>query len=459
MIPMVRVSNDGRVQRHDMLFEDMLKTLVWSEIEGKKRKTLPLRDLRLFWPRQNVSKSPYQRMSAIVEEKNRPAILPRPKVKCFLLDLGTLKLLCRSDFVDILYSKESDSHRRSSVNHFVQELRSSLSETLKMLKADSSCETLVFELQVLEAALSTTVAKFFRQLELVEPLLDGLVADTVSNPTEIKVGRLAALKKSIFLQSQKVQAITSAMKDLLNNNRDMADMYLDSSPREEYDHEEVEFLLEAYVADLAQIDMRAQAMIAHIDDTLQILELHLNARRNRIIRLSLILETFAVTTGTGAFIGSIFGMNLLSGFESHPTAFYWIVGGTGTFMISVLGLLALRFRHLVLNSPDSVENQHSALKHFFSYIEIIEAKVKMTDSISRQEFKSIVQNVVGNDVDAKEVDILFNVLDGNANNHLEFTELPPLNALRLKSSSPTATTKKSLELNTNTKEQQDIIQH
>merc|ERR1719468_945368 len=173
------------------------------------------------------------------------------------------------------------------------------------------------------------------------------------------------------------------MKDLLNNNRDMADMYLDSSPREEYDHEEVEFLLEAYVADLAQIDMRAQAMIAHIDDTLQILELHLNARRNRIIRLSLILETFAVTTGTGAFIGSIFGMNLLSGFESHPTAFYWIVGGTGTFMISVLGLLALRFRHLVLNSPDSVENQHSALKHFFSYIEIIEAKVKMTDSISR----------------------------------------------------------------------------
>ena len=42
------------------------------------------------------------------------------------------------------------------------------------------------------------------------------------------------------------------------------------------------------------------------------------------------METLAVATGTGAFIGSIFGMNLLSGLEEHPAAFYYVFSATAT---------------------------------------------------------------------------------------------------------------------------------
>ena len=47
------------------------------------------------------------------------------------------------------------------------------------------------------------------------------------------------------------------------------------------DHEEVEFLLEAYVADLAEIEMEATGMIAQIEDSMEVISLHLNSQRNR----------------------------------------------------------------------------------------------------------------------------------------------------------------------------------
>ena len=75
--------------------------------------------------------------------------------------------------------------------------------------------------------------------------------------------------------------------------------------RNEGDHEEVEFLLEAYVADLAEIEREATGMIAQIEDSMEVISLHLNSQRNRIIKLSLIMEMLAVTAGVGAVIGGI----------------------------------------------------------------------------------------------------------------------------------------------------------
>ena len=356
----------------------------------------------MFWHRPKSSKS-ISHIGQAGKDLGRPALLPRSRLNCFLLDLGALKLLCRNSEVEVLYSNESGS-RRSTVNHFAEELRSLISES-----SSHKTEKLSFELLVLESALSTTVTKLYRQLELVEPLIDGLVEDTLSFPDEIKVGRLAALKKSIFVYNQGIQAIIKAIKELLSNDRDMADMYL-SEKRGEDDHEEVEYLLEAYVTDLVEMEMKATGMIAYIEDTMQILELHLNSRRNRIIQLSLLMETLAVATASGGFIGSIFGMNLLHGWENHPTAFFWVAGGAGTVMVSLMVGLLLRFRHVVLASPKYAESQHSALKNFFAYIEDIEARVKLSDSISRNEFESIVNGVIGNRVDPKEIDIFFKVI-------------------------------------------------
>ena len=422
---MVELDENGGVERQTILLSELMKSLTWFEENGTKRKTLPLRDLRLFLPNR-IRKLPPSSSNANInppsffcnhsrsKEVGLPAIMPRPKAKCYLLDLGALKFLCRFDRVHILYANDSRSSRRTMADQFVEELRTSL------IQADS--EKMAFELQVLEAALAVLVSKNFRQLAILAPLLDELINDTIAYPTEITVGRLAALKKSIFNYNQGIQAIIGAIRELLSSNRDMADMYL-GERRSEDDHEEVEFLLEAYLADFQQIEMESTGMVNNIDDTMELIGLHLNSRRNSIIKLSLIMETCAVATGSCAVVGSIFGMNLLSGMENHPNAFYWVAGSSLVGGLSIVTLVYLKvFRHFFSTTP-SVEHQHSAMKHFFSYIEDIEAKVRLSDSINRHEFENIVTSVIGN-VDPKEIDLFFKVLDGDKNSKIDLSELP-----------------------------------
>ena len=49
------------------------------------------------------------------------------------------------------------------------------------------------------------------------------------------------------------------------------------------------------------------------------------------------------------------------------------------------------------------------MKHFFSYVDDIETKVRLTESITRTEFETIVRKIIGNDVDPKEIDLFFKV--------------------------------------------------
>jgi hypothetical protein len=410
-----------------------MRNLTWQEEGFSKRRNLPIRDLHMFLPNGKRSRKTMDTLVNIPghphlsKQFGLPSIMPRPKAKCYLLDLGSIRLICRKGQADILYCTDGSSSRRHAVNSFVEELNNSLNPINNKTTATgkgNECEPLAFELQVLEAALSCVVQKFQRQLAMVGPVLEALLSETISNPTDITIGRLTSLKKSIFAYTQGVQAKLNAIRELLGNNRDMADMYLDDRVAE--DHEEVELLLEAYASDLLEIEMEAMSMTAQIEDTMELIALHLNGQRNRIIRLSLIMEMLALTAGSGAFIGSIFGMNLLSGLEGHPSAFYWTVGGTSVFMGSILAILSLRFRHHVISRPAGIEHNHSGLKHFFSYIDDIEAKVRSSNSISRSEFEAIVASVIGTaDIDRKEVDLLFYVLDGNHNNSIEFKELPP----------------------------------
>ena len=283
-----------------MMLEELMKSLTWFEDkEETKPKSLPLRDLRLFLPNRIRKPNPDCTNQLLIlgnhnrsKEIGHPAIMPRPKAKVYILDLAALKLICHRDRVDILYSTDSGSNRRNVVDQFVEDLRLSL----------ASDASLAFELQVLEAALAVLVTKNFRQLALLSPLLDELITDTIAYPTEIKVGRLAALKKSIYGYNKGVQAIIGAIRELLASNRDMADMYL-GERRSEDDHEEVEFLLEAYLSDLNEIELESTGMVASIDDTMELIGLHLNSRRNSIIKLSLIMETLAVATGSCAVVG------------------------------------------------------------------------------------------------------------------------------------------------------------
>ena len=88
------------------------------------------------------------------------------------------------------------------------------------------------------------------------------------------------------------------------------------------------------------------------------------------------------------------------------------------------------FVYIIFFRPATVEHQHSAFKHFFSYVDTIETKVRLNDSISRKEFEAIVKGIIGEGVDPNEIDLFFEILDSDKNDCIEISELPPLPALR-----------------------------
>ena len=242
-VNLVRVKSDTTVSRLNISLNEIMKNL--NNENGNGQKILHIRDLlRLFLPKTNRNVKLKHTSPFSSREFGFSAIMPRSKAKCYLLDLGLLNLLCCKDKVDILYGSTKESNRKNFVNFFVFELVDSLVQD----ERDSS-KNVPFELHVLETALSCVVEKFTNQITLVEPLYDELIIDATSDPTQIKVGRMAAIKKSLFTYSQGVETIIQAIKELLSNDRDMANMYLDVK-RDTGDHEEVEFLLEAYLADI-----------------------------------------------------------------------------------------------------------------------------------------------------------------------------------------------------------------
>ena len=104
-IPLVEIRSNGNVSRSATKLEDLMKDLTWMDERGNRQKTLPLRDLRIFLPSHGKNKisieSPLQSLHAspFSKEIGLPAIMPRCKARCYLLDLGLLKLLCRQDRV------------------------------------------------------------------------------------------------------------------------------------------------------------------------------------------------------------------------------------------------------------------------------------------------------------------------------------------------------------------------
>ena len=421
-----RITNDRKVTDIEVSLEEVMEELNTENRKQQRlgdrkvqKNVLNMRDLyRLFVPNMTQNEGTHSINTSPFDSREFgfSAIMPRPKARCYLVDLGLLNILCCRDRVDILYE---GSNRKNMVNWFVDDLINSL-----IRDQNDSSKNMPFALHVLETALSCVVSKFSNRIALVEPVFNEVIDDAISDPTQIKVGRMAAMKKSLFAYNQGVGAIIQAINELLDNDRDMADMNLEETPRDASDHEEVEFLLEAYLADIQECLNKGKGMIEQIEDSMDVIEIHLNMQRNKIINLSLLMEMMGVTAGIGAVIGGIMGMNLKNNLEEHPSAFGWVTSITVFIMMFLLTCLIFRWQRYINTKPTSSKYQHSAFKQFFSFIDDIETKIQESESMDRHLFEKTVKSIIGNNVCQEELDMLFKVHDDDNDGKITKKELP-----------------------------------
>ena len=268
-----------------------------------------------------------------------PAILVRPSA--ILVNLGLIKAIVRRDSLILVEPTDRLSNNRLSILMF------ELQNTLKQRgRRHHGVRELPFELQALETLLSFTLQHLRDDVdEHLPPIEHFLHAQTtMPNVDQSTLSSLLHFSKTLSRLQSKVTGVRGALIEVLNSDEDLSAMYLTSNHsighrRSPSDHDEAEMLLENYLRESDELLNRLSRVEDNLESTEDIMNIALDSRRNAILfmEVRLAMGTFAVANG--AFLCSLFGMNLQSGWETDPHAF-WLTSamsmGVAAMIFSIL---------------------------------------------------------------------------------------------------------------------------
>ncbi|KAJ5291904.1 Magnesium transporter MRS2/LPE10 [Penicillium angulare] len=287
--------------------------------------------------------------NADLKSQGIPHILVRPAT--IFISILSLRLLVQSDRVLLfLPNSEADGVRMEDV------FEHNLQSKIQAEQGSGFTPTLPFELRVLDAALASVTAI----LEAEHLILQGEVENRLRVSAKEDLAHLTLVEllergKRVATIEQRARQFRSALQELLNNDEDMALMYLSDrqagKPHAIADHQEVEYLLEAYYKNADAIAEAAGALVGEVNRTARATESMLDVRRNQIMVFEAQLEIWMLGLATSTFVAGLIGMNVVNYMEETPFAFAWLVSGcaVATLLIARFGMLKLkRFRKMHL---------------------------------------------------------------------------------------------------------------
>jgi len=234
-----------------------------------------------------------------------------------------------------------------------------------------------FELLSLEAVLANVCHMVHERLQVVSPHITRILGDlkfrhgTLSSFPKL-LDELLPLRNDLSELHYTVQELRKALNDVLLSDEDMEMMYL-SQPNKHHhssssspgsssssssssavqrsskhhhwggggtdeSHQEIEMMFENYLMQLEWADTEIREVQHAIRNTEDTVEIQLDLLRNRILRFELVLNIVTSVVSFGCLVTGLFGMNLLSGVEAHPSAFYLVTVIGGVTMAAVLAL-------------------------------------------------------------------------------------------------------------------------
>ncbi|KAJ5096905.1 Magnesium transporter MRS2/LPE10 [Penicillium angulare] len=287
--------------------------------------------------------------NADLKSQGIPHILVRPAT--IFISIFSLRLLVQSDRVLLfLPDSETDGVRMEDV------FEHNLQSKIRAEQGSGFTPTLPFELRVLDAALASVTAI----LEAEHLILQGEVENRLRVSAKEDLAHLTLVEllergKRVATIEQRARQFRSALQELLNNDEDLALMYLSDrqagKPHAIADHQEVEYLLEAYYKNADAIAEAAGALVGEVNRTARATESMLDVRRNQIMVFEAQLEIWMLGLATSTFVAGLIGMNVVNYMEETPFAFAWLVSGcaVATLLIARFGMLKLKkFRKMHL---------------------------------------------------------------------------------------------------------------
>ncbi|PPD85500.1 hypothetical protein GOBAR_DD17562 [Gossypium barbadense] len=218
------------------------------------------------------------------------------------------------------------------------------------------------------------------------PIWSQLLSKSMHSSAKISsrnLDRVRKLKSAMTRLTNRVQKVRDELEQLLDDDDDMADLYLSRklagacspvgsfsvpswyppSPtigskisrtsrasavtvEEDNDVEELEMLLEAYFMQIDSTLNKLTTLREYIDDTEDYINIQLDNHRNQLIQLELFVSSGTVCLSIYSLVAAIFGMNIpYTWKEGHEYMFKWVVILTGLLCTSTFTSIVSYARH------------------------------------------------------------------------------------------------------------------
>ncbi|EPS36926.1 hypothetical protein H072_9478 [Dactylellina haptotyla CBS 200.50] len=207
---------------------------------------------------------------------------------------------------------------------------------------------LPYEMRALEAILISVMGALEAELKVLQENVVRLLEDLEENIDRDKLRFLLIYSKKLSTFEQKAQLICGAIEEVLEADEDLAGMYLTEKlqgvDRPSEDHSEIELLLESYYKMADEIVQVSGNLVANIKNTEDIVNIILDANRNSLMLLDLKFSIGTLSTGCGAALAALYGMNLKNFIEESDLGFFGVSGLVVALSAAIFGYGLHRLR-------------------------------------------------------------------------------------------------------------------
>nr|KYP58331.1 hypothetical protein KK1_004634 [Cajanus cajan] len=230
----------------------------------------------------------------------------------------------------------------------------------EMLTGTLAPKQLPFEFLALETCIESACRCLESETSTLEDEAYPALDELTSQLSTLNLERVRQIKSRLVALSGRVQKVADELEHLLDDDNDMAEMYLtqklQASLQEEFssecedgdqssnesnsekfdkfsglkpDVEELEMLLEAYFAQTNGILQRLSSLSEYVDNTEDYINIMLDDKQNQLLQASIIFNTLNMILSAGIVVVGLFGMNIQNKlFDGEPRQFWATTGGT-----------------------------------------------------------------------------------------------------------------------------------
>lgn len=284
-------------------------------------------------------------------------IIPGIIVKntCIVFNMLHIKALIEKDRVYVFDTANPSAVAKLGVLMYDLEAKLSFKNASSM-----NSLTQYYEHRALESMLINVMSSLETDFKRHSKLCGQILTDLEDEVNRNKLRDLLIKSKDLTLFYQKSLLIRDVLDELLENDDDLAGMYLTVTKREQDDDfADLEMLLETYYTQCDEYVQQAESLIQDIKSTEEIVNIILDANRNSLMLLELKVTIYTLGFTVATLLPAFYGMNLKNFIEESNLGF----GGVVLFsVVAALMVTGANFKALRSVTRLTMLNNHAGAK-------------------------------------------------------------------------------------------------